>query len=178
MIEIIKLENSTIDKPEVLQQVKDIFFLSTSIKEFSTPERREAFYKKWCGDYVEIYPHSFFVMKEGQKVLGYLSGCINSREACKALQVPGFELFADQFDFFPAHLHINFHPDCRGRGLGSLLVEHFCQELKRLQIKGVHLITSRSAANVSFYRRLDFKVEIERDYNQRPLLFMGKILDH
>lgn len=177
MIEIITLESLNDEKAVILQQVKDIFFLSSSIKEFSTPEKKEAFFKKWCGDYITFFPQLFFIMKEEEKVLGYLSGCLNSLEASLVLEIPGYDLFADQFEMFPAHLHINFHPDCRGRGLGSVLVDHFCQQLKLTCARGVHLITSKTSPNVSFYRRLRFNVEIEREFNHSELFFMGRILE-
>ncbi len=164
-------------KKSYLEQVKTIFFLSTSIKEFSTPEKKETFFKRWCGDYITLYPEEFFIMVEDEKVLGYLSGCIDSIKARSELNVPAFDAFADLFLEYPAHLHINFHPDCRGRGLGSVLVNEFCKELRGLNSPGVHLVTSPKAVNVTFYQRLGFKHEVERSFNQMQLLFMGKKLE-
>lgn len=179
MIKIIKLidEASDLEKMDFLSQVKKIFFLSTSIKEFSSEEKKEAFYKRWCGDYETLFPEHFYLMLEEKKVLGYLSGCIDSIKAQEKLEVPGFSLFADLFSHYPAHLHINFHPDCRGRGLGSVLVNEFCKDLTDLKCRGVHLVTSPGAANISFYQRLGFCYEVERNFNQANLLFMGRKLD-
>lgn len=178
MIEIVKL-NSISDekiKEQYILQVKNIFYLSSSIKEFSSEERKIAFFKRWCGDYITHYPEQFFIMKEEQKVLGYICSCNDSVSAGHILEVPGYNVFADQFDSFLAHFHINFHPDCRGRGLGGQLVEALCEDLHSKAISGVHIVTSPNAHNVSFYRKNGFSFELKRDFNNNSLLFMGKKL--
>lgn len=178
MIEIIKL-NTITDSREyenVIEQIKWIFYESSSLKEFSSEERRVAFFKRWCGDYISLFPDQFFIMKEGQKVLGYLSGCNDSSAAEILLEVPGYKLFNDLFSTYPAHFHINFHPECRGRGLGSMLVDHYCLYLKSQGIEGIHLITSLGATNVPFYQRLNFDHEVLRPSNQMTLVFMGRVL--
>ena len=120
MINTIKFNSITNDevKPLVIEKIKEIFYLSSSLKEFSTPERKIAFFKRWCGDYLTTYPEEFLIMMEGDIVLGYLSGCIDSKSSLSVLEVPGLNTFSEQFSLYPAHLHINFHPNCRGRGLG------------------------------------------------------------
>lgn len=182
MVEIFKLSTVPPSQFEkVISEIRDIFFLSTSIKEFSSDERKEAFFKRWCGDFIKLFPGSFYLMVQEGKLLGYLSGCLDSQGATSILEVPGFLLFEDQFASFPAHLHINFHPDCRGRGLGSNLVVAFIEDLKKQKIRGVHLVTSPEAKNISFYQRLGFTHEIQRNLEtakgSSTLLFMGKILD-
>ncbi len=179
MIEILKL-NTLSDSHEyenAIEQIKWIFYASSSLKEFSSEERRVAFFKRWCGDYISLFSESFYVMREGQKVLGYLSGCNDSKAAESKLEVPGYKVYSDLFPIYPAHLHINFHPDCRGRGLGSKLVDHYCEDLKKMGIAGVHLITSLGATNITFYQRLGFNYEVQRLANNMTLVFMGKILD-
>lgn len=177
-LEIVRL----VDVPEanrnnILSQVEEIFFLSTSVKSFASEEKRLAFFKKWCGDYLHLYAEEFFVALEGQKVLGYLSGCADSERSLERLNVPGHSLFRDLFERFPAHLHINFHPDARGKGLGSKLVLNYMKVLKQQSVKGLHLTTSPDAQNVSFYDRLGFKYTETRELNGAPLYFMGAVLD-
>lgn len=168
----------TLYKQSDLDAIREIFFLSTSVKTFTSEEHRESFFKRWCGDYIAFYPEQFYVMRDGdnKKILGYLSGCKNSMESLEKLNIPGFETFKDHFLLYPAHLHINFHPDCRGLGLGSKLVEHYCQELRRDNICGVHLVTSPNAANITFYRRSQFVFEDVRVFGKNQLLFMGSKL--
>nr|BDT28714.1 GNAT family N-acetyltransferase [Bacteriovorax sp. HI3] len=162
---------------EILKQVEDIFFLSTSVKSFASEERRLTFFKRWCGDYQTHYPQEFFVVMEEKKVLGYLSGCQDSFASLKVLDVPGLAVFEEQFEKFPAHLHINFHPDARGKGLGSLLVQHYMKVLKDQGIKGLHLTTSPDAQNVNFYLRLGFTHTVKREFKGSELYFMGAILE-
>lgn len=176
MVEIISL--SSIRDPEdyqsAIMQVKDIFYMSSSLKEFSSDERKASFFKRWCGDYIEYFPEFFLLMIEDKKVLGYLSGCLDSKGSESVLEVPGFSVFSDQFEDFPAHFHINFHSDCRGLGLGSVLVSSFCDQLLAAGIGGVHLVTSPGAQNISFYKRSGFLHEVPREFKKMDLLFMGK----
>lgn len=177
MIEIVTLDNLNAAEKEVLiLQVEEIFFLSSSLKAFSSEEKRKAFYKRWCGDYQTLYPEEFFIAMEEGKVLGYLTGCSDSTRAMNEVSVPGYAIFHDLFLAFPAHLHINFHPDARGKGLGSILMNHYMNFLKLNNVMGVHLITSPDAQNVSFYDRLGFVKTDIREFNGMPLYFMGCVL--
>ncbi|MBC7713124.1 MAG: GNAT family N-acetyltransferase [Rhizobacter sp.] len=178
MLEIKKLSDLSLSQKEIiLPQVEDIFFTSSSLKSFSSPERKAAFYKRWCADYQTLYPQEFFIALEGEKVLGYLSGCSDSITAAEIVEVPGFKVFQDLFKRFPAHLHINFHLDARGQGLGSILVEHYKKFLCDNDIVGVHLVTSPGVQNVSFYERLHFSFNETRTFNGMDLYFMGAILE-
>ncbi len=177
MLEIRTL--SSFDENEVtdiLGQIEFIFFESSSLKSFSSPERKAAFYKRWCSDYQSFYPEEFFVAMEGPKVMGYLSGCSDSTRALNEVSVPGFAVFHDLFQSYPAHLHINFHPEARGKGLGSILVKHYMNFLKLNNVMGLHLITSPDAQNVSFYQRLGFNKTETREFNGMQLYFMGSVL--
>lgn len=174
MINIVSLDSLCArEKVEILKEVEEIFFLSSSLKSFSSEERRQAFFKRWCGDYQELYPKEFFIAMEDGMTLGYLSGCMDSLRAMNEIQVPGFAIFQDLFNAFPAHLHINFHPTARGKGLGTLIMKHYFRHLSHNNIVGVHLVTSPDAQNVSFYQRLGFSKTQTRDFNGMPLYFMG-----
>ncbi|MBY0414004.1 MAG: GNAT family N-acetyltransferase [Bdellovibrionales bacterium] len=178
MLEILALTDiKKEEKDRVLKASEEIFFLSSSVKEFASPEKKEAFYKRWCRDYQEVYPEEFFVVLEGKKVLGYLSGCSKTIEGLSVLSVPGVLTFEDLYEKFPAHLHINFHPDARGKGLGSQLIRHYIAYLKKRKVRGLHLITSPGAQNVSFYERLGFNEIVVREFKNSPLQFMGLMLE-
>lgn len=165
------------DMDAILKATEEIFFLSSSVKEFASSDKKAAFYKRWCRDYQELYPDEFFVVFEGEKILGYLSGCYDSLKAASVMSVPGLHVFQDLFMDFPAHLHINFHPDARGKGLGTLLIRHYIAYLKEHHVRGVHLVTSPDALNVSFYERLGFDQIHIREFNNSPLQFMGLMLE-
>jgi ribosomal protein S18 acetylase RimI-like enzyme len=172
MIEIVLLDNSSV------REVQEIFFISSSVKTFESEEKKISFFKRWCKDYMDFYPNDFFIMRESdtKKVLGYLCSCENTPASLLQLDIPGLSIFNDLFEQYPAHLHINFLPECRGMGLGSKLVEYYIQVLIKKNIKGLHLVTSPTALNISFYRRLGFTDEHTRVFGKVPLLFMGKKL--
>lgn len=161
-----------------IEEIKDIFYEATSVKNFKDEEHKKTFFEKWCGDYIQNNPTEFYLMVEtdNDQLLGYLSGEANSLKALEIMRVPGQKVFEDQFEQFPAHLHINFHVSTRGRGLGSDLVRFYCSVLKSKNISGLHLVTSPEAKNVTFYQKLGFDYQLVREYSGSSLLFMGKII--
>ncbi len=164
-------------KREIISEVREIFFLSTSKKEFESDKHRDHFFKIWCGDYVDHFEDQFFIFEdENQNVGGYLSACFDSQKAMNKLNVPKYDVFSDLFSSFPAHLHINFHPRMRGLGCGSVLVGYVEKVLIQNNILGFHLVTSPDAKNVSFYKRLGFEEIIDRKIGDYTLRFMGKKL--
>ena len=127
-------------KLKVIEEIKYIFYVSSSVQQFNSEDHKQLFFEKWCGDYITFYSDEFFLyLDQSNKLLGYISGCHNSQEAIGKLRVPAFTLFSDLFQNFPAHLHINFHPDARGKGLGSILVNHYENYLNTQNIKGLQI---------------------------------------
>ena len=161
---------------EIENDIRFIFYQSSSVKVFRDEDHKKYFYEIWCGDYVKNYADNFYLLFHEGKLLGYLSGSLDTAASLSKLRVPGLSIFQNLFNEYPAHLHINFHPDARNRGLGSHLVNFFFNECKKEGINGVHLITSPDSKNVSFYRRLGFDHEEKREFNNSTLLFMGKYL--
>lgn len=153
-----------------LDQVADIFFNASNIKEFKNIEEREKFFYRWCGQYLEHYPDSFFVAIEEDKVLGYCCSHPDSLKALDEFKIPGQEFFKELFSEYPLHLHINCHADSRGKGVGRKLIE----KQSRLTMTGIHIITEKNADNCGFYRKLGFDREEEADFKGHTLLFMGK----
>lgn len=62
-------------------------------------------------------------------------------------------------DAYPAHLHINLDEHWRGYGLGRRLMESYLDQLRGLNIPGVHLgTTSLNVAACLLYERLGFRL--------------------
>lgn len=155
-------------------QIEEIFFLSTS-KTFESTEERTRFFNNWTAYYFSQYPHLIFIaLDKNSNVLAYITICPDSKAALGVLPIKSYSLFADLFQEYPAHLHINAHPKARGMGLGSRLIEHACNHLKQKNIKGLHLVTSPDSKNVSFYKRNKFHYEKESKWGESTLLFLGK----
>ena len=131
----------------------------------------ESFADIWTSYYTDHEPESLLVAVDGQKVVGYLTGCVDSRRAPSpawaitladlryALYVrPGTAGFfwrglADTLvqrgapkgklddPRWPSHLHINLLPEARGSGVGASLTRAWFARLVQLGSPGCHLGT-------------------------------------
>ena len=165
-----------IDRPEILDQVKEIFFESSTRKEFKDQVERDAFFEKYVGFYLRHYPELAWIGVLGDKVLGYIVAAPASTDPELDKIQPHLKAFEALFKAYPAHLHINCHHDSRGTGLGSQLVRVLVAELKVMKIPGLHIMTGPDSQNRSFYKKLGFDFESELPFRGTPILFMGKRL--
>ncbi len=156
-------------------EVRDVFFQTSTKKNFLDQDEKEKFFYKYLGLYLEHYPEFAYVSSIDQ-VIGYCVGSPQTNYLDLIRLQPHLSLFEDLFAQFPAHLHINFLPDFQGKGLGSKLLLAFEAELAGRNIAGVHIMTSSKSRNVAFYRRLGFTFECERESKDGAILFMGKLL--
>jgi GNAT superfamily N-acetyltransferase len=167
------------NKSARIEALKNILFLNAQSSVRTKAERRILF-DKYAAPYIETWPDDVFFSCDlkTKETLGYLIGCKNSLEA-EALFSPligSYSLFSDQFKKFPAHLHMNTHPNFHGRGVGTFLVQEYIIDLKRAKSKGVHIVTSPEQRNVHFYAKNIFTNVLAREYNNKKLLFMGRSL--
>ena len=64
---------------------------------------------------------------------------------------------------YPAHLQIDVKQGCRGEGVGRRLIEAYVEQLKDLNIAGVHLeTTSHNEAACHLYEKVGFRLLDER----------------
>jgi ribosomal protein S18 acetylase RimI-like enzyme len=167
---------STLEEhPDRLEEVMDIFFESSTKKDFASVEERTRFVVKYLGVYLQSYPQLSLIALKENKVLGYCCGMPHTPPELYELQ-PHLEVFEDQFDLYESHLHINCHHEARGMGVGAKLVGHFEALMRQEGVQGIHIITSPQARNISFYERLGYHHRVQRDYNDAQLLFLGKTL--
>ena len=62
-----------------------------------------------------------------------------------------------EFENYPAHLHIDILPNAQRRGYGRKLINAFLKELIYQKVKGVHLIVSKKNINaINFYQKVGF----------------------
>ncbi len=171
------LENTEL-RTRRLEDMKEIFFLSASAAIQSAPsDQQETFWSKWTSFYIENCRDELFFACDltSKRTMGYLTGChdsANSQDAIKS-NIKSFVLFADYFTKYPAHFHINTHPDFRDHGVGTFLLQEYLIELKKMKIHGVHIVTAPGARNVNFYLKNKFEIVAERFYADKPLLLMG-----
>lgn len=165
------------DLPGALAQIEEIFWETSARQEFPSAEERQRFLDRYLGEYLRNYPQYVWVARQGDQVLGYILGVASTSEARTIREnSPHLELFEDMYGRYPAHLHINCRAQARGHGVGSDLVKRFERELVKQGVTGVHLITSPTARNVGFYLKNGYAHKVERLWNDRPLLLLGKTL--
>ncbi|MEL7542869.1 MAG: GNAT family N-acetyltransferase [Pseudomonadota bacterium] len=143
---------------------------------FSSANDRRIFLHTWVGAYIDAAAEHVWIAWHANDaaIVGYLVGAADPPD-----HAHGFtgqfhvSVFRDLWRDFPAHLHINVDATLRGMGIGARLVRAFLEALRSRQIEGVHIVTVEGARNVTFYRRLGFTNEKQRDALERRLLFMG-----
>lgn len=153
-------------------QVEDIFWETSGRSQFATPAERAQFLSQYLTSY---FTQLALVAVRDERVLGYIIATANTL-AMRPDWAPHMASFEDLYERYPAHLHINCRAEARGLGVGSQLVAALENVLKERGVIGLHLITSATARNVSFYLRNGFSHRVERLWNERPLLLLGKTL--
>lgn len=158
--------------------VDDIFFITSRTQSFSSEAARTAFHERWLGRYLENWPDLCFIAEnEAGDITGYLAGCPDN-----PVLSPDFAdhryytLFEDECRTFPAHLHINVHPDHRGEGVGRALIERFASACRSRGCGGLHAITADGDPNNRFFENCGLAVRARGDWNGKGLIFCGRAL--
>lgn len=137
----------------------------------------ESFADIWTSYYTDHEPESLFVATRDDRVVGYLSGCVDTNRAPSPAEAvkraalrhwlfvrPGTARFfgralvdvvrlggAPEGEIddprYPAHLHTNLLPDARGLGLGAGLMHAWLSRLRGLGVPGCHLGTLHENQN-------------------------------
>jgi GNAT superfamily N-acetyltransferase len=149
--------------------VVEIFFESSVRRNFDDEAAKARFLATWTGWYLTEGAADVWIALDGDgTVAGYLTGCRDSAGTSALTEtIPRYRSFADLFDRFPAHLHVNVRAGRRGQGIGTALIERFAEACGT----GLHVVTAPSASNVGFYLRNGFLAAVERE----GLLFLGRM---
>lgn len=163
--------------PGAFTSIAEIFWETSARTQFESPQERVDFQNRYLDLYTDQFPQHVLVAVAEARVLGYILGVPDTAGAKSILQANAhLALFEDLYQRYPAHLHINFRAEARGMGLGTSLVAAYENHLVGLGVKGLHLITTATARNVSFYQKNGFSHRVERLWNGTPLLLLGKTL--
>jgi GNAT superfamily N-acetyltransferase len=166
------------ERPDLRGEVVRIFFESSTVRNFASPEAKRAFQAKWLDPYIEDMPEQTIIAltPEGEAA-GYLTGCFNSAGAGRVRkEVDFYDQFAPFYADYPAHLHITVDAKLRGGGIGAELIGEFARRCKAEGLPGLHLITGKAARNVSFYKRCGFEEVAVRPWKGAVLLMLGRKL--
>jgi ribosomal protein S18 acetylase RimI-like enzyme len=157
----------------------------------------------WAGAYVALEPEHGFVVDDGERVIGYILGALDSRAFEVELDrrwwpplrarypledtaMPAADRIARTLIHhparadealvaeFPSHLHIDLLPVAQGRGLGRRLVDRLLDSLRADGSAGVHLgVSPRNGRAIGFYRALEFEALAGDD---RQLVFGRRLI--
>lgn len=165
------------DAPDAWPMIEEIFFLSSSVQTFDSDDARQRFLDAWTGYYRESEPGGIYLcLTSDNSVAGYLMGCRDSRAAKRLyVDIASYAVFEEQFDVYPAHFHVNCHPDHRDQGIGGRLVAAFLDDCQGKGLSGVHVVTAAGARNVGFYRRSGFETVARRRWRDRELVCLGRV---
>ena len=97
-------------------EISKVFFTNSTVKEFDSVEKRDAFKFKYLDDYLENYAEFCFVLKEHNYICGYVIASNSTFSHLK--QFPYYSEFEIELTFFPAHLHINLLNKAQDKAVG------------------------------------------------------------
>ncbi len=165
---------------------EEIFWETANQTAFPDATARALYLHKYFQYYRETEPRWFLLaLDRGSAphdgslpaVSGYLCAVPDTRSHQELYAIAEhIPLFRDLYGQYPAHLHINLTASARGRGVGSALIAELENRLVREGVPGLHLVTSSTARNRSFYLRNGFEKTVARGEGPVQALFMGKRL--
>lgn len=177
MIEIVPWQS--LAEPETVKAaIERIFFAASGTQVFASEAARSVFCERWLGRYLDHDPGHVFVARAGSgQIVGYLVGsCDDPARTQRFADIGFFAQFSQLTRAYPAHLHVNLDANARAGGIGSALVEAFCQQVAAAGLPGVHVVTGRGVRNVGFYERLAFVERGAATFNGREIVFLGREL--
>ncbi len=165
------------DPAEVLPQIDEIFFESAVRRGFASQVARAAFHELWLGRYLRhCASDSFVAFDNGAYIAGYLVGSLTSNED----PLPGpdvYALFSKRLvKAYPAHIHVNVRRDCRGEGLGALLMLAFAYHCRQRRVRGFHAITADGSRSADFFQRCGMEHLATAEWNSKPVVMLGQRL--
>ena len=177
MTEILRLTGLS-DRRAAEAAIERIFFAASGTKSFASAGAREAFRERWLGRYlVHDAGHAFVALDGARRIVGYLVGCLDDpARTARFGDIGFFAGFAGLTARYPAHLHVNLDESARGAGIGGLLVEAFCEQVRAAGLPGVHVVTGRMARNIGFYERLKFFERGSTAFNGHEVVLLARDL--
>ncbi len=148
----------------------------------------------FVGPYVTFEPDLCFVLTKDYEPCGYILGTKNSESFYHKCEESWFNPLRkryllpeqtdtsrlalvkrvlhkghkpkDNFEFYPAHLHIDILPIAQGKGMGKMLMNEFINELKSKKVPGLHLEVGKSNKNaIQFYKHYGFDIIKDYEYS-------------
>lgn len=158
--------------------VQDICMATSAFADEDTPVNRACLTALYCDYYLDNQPEVCFVAVDDDDIpVGYVlcaADCSDYTEKMTELYLPLVKR-VDSGEFFKfnalmkleqryirqgytAHLHVDVLEEYQGQGLGTLLVETLCKELKEMNVEGVRLVCDKNNKPArDFYEKRGFE---------------------
>ena len=158
-------------------RIEEIFFLSSGADSGLVGADKKRFWRRWTEYYLSEVQESVLLYRTPRGVLAaYLTGCPDSAAARPLYDdLFYYRAFEGLYGLYPAHFHVNCHPDFRDRGIGAALVEFFVAECGAAGLAGVHLVTAAGARNRRFYARCGFAEQARRQIADSDMVLLGRL---
>lgn len=154
------------------EQVKDVFWETSTRREFASAEERQQFQRQYLDDYLTQLA---FVAVEDELVLGYVVGQLDTLST-ELSWPPHLNIFRAEYARFPGHLHINCRAESQGKGLGSQLLHVLESAMQSHSVKALHLLTAVGSRNVNFYKKCGYEEVCIKQWKAAQLIMLGKVL--
>ena len=166
------------DRPDLRSEVIAMFFETSAVQNFSTPQAKRDFQATWLDYYIDKEPQNVIIATaDDGKAMGYITGCFNSRSAADLYnRVATYKTFEHHYGEYPAHLHINVRAPYRSLGLGGKLLMELELKCRREGVRGLHLVTAEGNRNVNFYERYGFREVARAEIKGKAQVMLGKKL--
>jgi GNAT superfamily N-acetyltransferase len=151
-----------LERSRLLTQATQIFFATSNTKAFNSAAAKDAFFQRWFGRYVALFPEAFLFALDGDgAAIGYVAGCFDSfSDAARLITGDSFyyiPAFCSALRDYPSHFHINVKPGYQGGGVGAQLTARFLKLCHEAGSPGVHVVTGAESRAVKFYEARGFK---------------------
>lgn len=173
------MKNSIIIRPfenRDSKQLENICIATAPKEQCTNHKKREFVAMQFCRYYTQNCKNTVFVADNGKKAVGYIlcDPCYKTylkkfrkttlvqMKKLYPFKAIGAYLGAVSQSVFSkkhnAHLHIDISPEYQRMGIGSLLMDALCNELRNRKINGVFLIVdAKNEKGVNFYKKYGFK---------------------
>jgi GNAT superfamily N-acetyltransferase len=167
-----------LERKRARDEVREVFSLTSASGKSWEGLKAEDFFSNWAGWYMDNVPEQTLLLRGPEnKIIGYLVGCFDSTSAGELFKrIFYYKELARWYTDYPAHFHVNCHPDYQGVGYGKALVERFGSDAKTAGVGGLHVVTGSTARNRKFYEQLQFRERVQALIGGRSLVLLGKYL--
>ena len=170
--------------------VEDVCVAASSRAKGKDSEWGRVILHLFCRYYIEEEPnHCFIAVDEYDKVIGYVI-CASDYDTWKSnfkekyldtrneieivkfgeMSIQGLKNYSKEY---PAHLHINVHPNYQRLGIGNELIKVLLSKLKEEKVNGLMLdVSATNEKGINFYRKCGF---IELEKREHDILFGMKL---